>query len=317
MTPLPPGTDVARALERLGVQGRLRGRRYWALCPYHDDKHPSWMIRLTGDRAGNFHCFVCKKSGDLYHLIQHLLQVPFKQSVAWLAEQAPRPPPQRIRFVARPMEFGFCLPRGVEVAPLAEWIPIARSYTVGRGITAEQVDQWRLGYAADGPLEGRIVFPTYDPETGVPTSYTARTFCGHERRYMAADSWERPDPGAIFGEEDWPPVGPARRALVVLEGAINALAVKRLVPDVNVGALGGSNPTVERVLKASTFERVFILTDNDLAGKGAADDLRAALARHVRIELLQLPDRRDPADLEQQAPGTLLGVLAPVLGPAA
>lgn len=312
MTPLPPGTDVRRALERLGVEGRPRGRRFWALCPYHDDRHPSWMIRLTGDRAGNFHCYVCKQSGDLYHLIQHLLRVPFRQSVEWLREQAPRPPPERIRFRATPRSTEFSLPPEVTVAPLRDWVPVAADYARGRGITDEQVEEWRLGYAVGGRLDGRLVFPTYDVETGTPTSYTARTFVGDEKRYLASDEREHPDPGAIFGEEAWPPPGPLRRHLVVFEGAINALAVLRVCP-LPVAALGGSNPTVERVMKVSTFEHVWVLTDGDLAGNKAARELRSALARHARFDRLLLPDRRDPADLALQAPEVLREILSPLL----
>lgn len=296
MTPLPPGLSVEKVLARLGIEGQAQGNRYWARCPVHDDHDPSWFVRLDGEHKGRWHCYSCQASGDLFHLVQRVRGVTFKEALAWLGAEQPTRDPGRVRFELPAPPRGFVLPPEVVVAPLGEWIPVAASYARERGITAEQVDRWRLGYAVGGRLDGRIVFPVYHVDR--PVNYTARTFVDDPKRYLAADDRELPDHGAIFGEEFWPP--PERRdAVCILEGAINALAVERVAPTLPLGALGGSNPTAQRVSKFCTFRRAYVFTDDDRSGTKAAALLTQSLAKAgAAIFRLHLAPGYDPASID-------------------
>lgn len=58
--------DIFREVrERVSAQDAARqygltfDRRGWALCPFHDDRHPSMSFR-----SGRFHCWACDASGD-------------------------------------------------------------------------------------------------------------------------------------------------------------------------------------------------------------------------------------------------------------
>ena len=57
--------------------GSLKG-----LCPFHDEKSPSFNVRPA---QGFYHCFGCGEGGDVYKFIQQLDQLSFTESVEKLA----------------------------------------------------------------------------------------------------------------------------------------------------------------------------------------------------------------------------------------
>jgi DNA primase len=207
--------------------------------------------------------------------------------------------------VQRKMRF----PDGVTIAPLTEWPLDAARYVLRRGITVEQITRWRLGYAESGRLAGRIVIPIWG-SGAIPDllHYTARTYRGSPAKYKSAQRSEGFDDAAVFGEARWPELA-SRRVVAVLEGALNALALERVMPEFPVASLFGSNVTVSHLCKLSTFGKVIVLTDSDLAGDRAAEKLMYALQRHVEVVRPTLPPRVDVNDLERQDPDALRALL--------
>ena len=72
--------------ERLG----LRVRMHKALCPFHDDRHPSLSFRVS---KNTFRCFVCGASGGPIDLVMKYLNKDFKAACRWLADTHPLTPP--------------------------------------------------------------------------------------------------------------------------------------------------------------------------------------------------------------------------------
>ena len=70
------GTHVA--LRRAGVDS-LKG-----LCPFHDEKSPSFHVRPN---SGYYHCFGCGEGGDVFTFLQKLEHLTFQESVERVAEQ--------------------------------------------------------------------------------------------------------------------------------------------------------------------------------------------------------------------------------------
>jgi len=86
--------DVARVRERspistvIGAHLQLRGAgpdRLKALCPFHDEKTPSFSVN-TG--LGYFHCFGCGESGDVFDFVRKMEQLTFPEAVEALASRA-------------------------------------------------------------------------------------------------------------------------------------------------------------------------------------------------------------------------------------
>jgi DNA primase len=65
-------------LRRAGVDS-LKG-----LCPFHDEKSPSFHVRPN---HGHFHCFGCGEGGDVYAFLQKIEHVTFVESVEMLADR--------------------------------------------------------------------------------------------------------------------------------------------------------------------------------------------------------------------------------------
>ena len=65
-------------LKGLGDEGRR------ALCPYHDDKHPSLHF---SKKKGIFKCFVCGAKGDLFKLVMDARNCTFPEACQWLINE--------------------------------------------------------------------------------------------------------------------------------------------------------------------------------------------------------------------------------------
>ncbi len=65
-------------LKSAGV-GSMKG-----LCPFHDERSPSFHVRPT---VGYFHCFGCGESGDVYTFVQKMDHLSFTESIERLAQR--------------------------------------------------------------------------------------------------------------------------------------------------------------------------------------------------------------------------------------
>jgi DNA primase len=297
--------DIPRMLAQLGLEAEHRGDTWVMRCPSgrHEDKKPSFAIKdVPGEpKHGLSYCFSCKFGGTAAELVAHVMGITVHSAYGWLVERAMGHARnvRRITVELQPprARAGMQVPPGVTIVPLVEWPTIAQRYVLDRGITPAQVDQWGLGYAVEGKLAGRMFLPIWSRD-GALLHYTARSFTGSPCRYKSADRTDGFDAGAVFGEQAWP-VPEQRDAVVVCEGALNALAVQRVTP-LPLAAMYGSNVSLEHLMKLSTFRRVLILTDADLAGDWAAEKLMGAMARHLDARRVALPRGVDANDLERR-----------------
>ena len=62
-----------------------RGYQYWACCPFHHEKTPSFAVNAA-DKY--YHCFGCGKSGDVITFVKEYENVDFHQAVEILASRA-------------------------------------------------------------------------------------------------------------------------------------------------------------------------------------------------------------------------------------
>src|SRR5437764_14718809 len=78
--------EAADMVEVVSARMQLRraGARYTGLCPFHDEKTPSFSVN-PADKL--FYCFGCGKGGDLITFVRETEQLDFAQAVEWLAER--------------------------------------------------------------------------------------------------------------------------------------------------------------------------------------------------------------------------------------
>lgn len=88
-----PDRDIAAIRDRIRIEDvvgdYVQLRRAGAdslkgLCPFHDEKSPSFHVRPN---HGHFHCFGCGEGGDVYAFIQKMEHVSFVEAVELLADR--------------------------------------------------------------------------------------------------------------------------------------------------------------------------------------------------------------------------------------
>jgi len=155
----PEFLDEIRARVALaGVVGRRvkltrRGREHVGLCPFHNEKTPSFTV---SDDKGFFHCFGCGEHGDVISFVTRTEGLSFPEAVERLAGEAGLPMPRET-----PGERAAARRRAglIEVLEVvAGWFEAqlearsgdaARAYLTGRGLRPETVRAFRLGFAPD------------------------------------------------------------------------------------------------------------------------------------------------------------------------
>lgn len=78
--------DTARIEEVVGdfVSLRKSGANYMGLCPFHDEKTPSFSVSPS---KGIFKCFSCGKGGNVVHFIKEHEQLSYSEALKWLARK--------------------------------------------------------------------------------------------------------------------------------------------------------------------------------------------------------------------------------------
>lgn len=157
----PPGfLDELRArlsmsdiVGRKVVLKRRSGSEYAGLCPFHNEKTPSFTVN---DKKGFFHCFGCGAHGDAVGFVMKTEGLSFPESVEKLAREVGMPVPRATPAERERVERAATLQQVVELA--ARWfqkqlrLPVGRhglDYLRGRGLSDQTIDDFRLGFAPD------------------------------------------------------------------------------------------------------------------------------------------------------------------------
>ncbi len=132
-----------------------KGDRYWGLCPFHNDKNPSFtVVDNAGSNGGFYKCFACGKGGGLFNFIMDIEHVEFPEAVEILAKKAGVELKEESEQEKRELDKKKALAdlydrlckyfhQYLLIRPAAEK---ARAYIQKRGITDETCEKFQLGY---------------------------------------------------------------------------------------------------------------------------------------------------------------------------
>ncbi len=134
------------------VQLTRRGRNFLGLCPFHEEKTPSFSV--NPDRQF-YHCFGCGVGGDIFKFIQEIDRVTFVEAVKFLAERTGIALPERSGPSHEEAEAADELYRANDLAQKYfrhlllndEVGASAREYLQTRRLTDETIERFGLGYA--------------------------------------------------------------------------------------------------------------------------------------------------------------------------
>jgi DNA primase len=126
---------------------------WWACCPFHNEKTPSFHVE---DRKGRYHCFGCKASGDIFTFLVEKEGASFPEAVERLAREAGLQMPQFSEEDERREKQRASLYDVMELAAKffeselqAARGARARGYLADRGLPVTVQQEFRLGYAPD------------------------------------------------------------------------------------------------------------------------------------------------------------------------
>ena len=304
-----------------------KGSNLFGLCPFHNEKTPSFSV--APDKQ-IYHCFGCKKGGSVINFIMEIEGLSFPEAVAFLAKRANLPLPaeeeqtgadrmrRRVlelnRTAARWYYEQLQQPQGAAVqsyldrrqirkniavrfgmgASLNEWDALTRAMHA-KGYTKEEL--LAAGLAAAGKNGGiydkfrnRLMLPVIDSRGDV-VGFGSRVIDNSSPKYMnTTETVAFSKRRVLYG------LNLAKKTkrpnIILCEGNLDVVTLHQAGFD-NAVASMGTALTQEQVRLLSRFTKELVLCyDNDKAGQLATDRALELLRNtEFKVKVLRLPQR--------------------------
>jgi DNA primase len=318
------------------VRLRKAGGTYKGLCPFHQEKTPSFTVSPA---RGTYKCFGCGEGGDAISFVEKMEQVDFVGAIESLGKrfgvqlEYEESSPEADRERRRKDRLGQVLERAASfyerVLRESEQGAFAREYLASRNLGEEVCRQFRLGYAPGGPTltrraiqEGytqeelmasglanrrgndyfarRLLFPLTDARGNV-RGFQARKLHDDDplqAKYVnSAESDVFKKGDLLYGlDTARQPIAKQDRAVVV-EGNTDVLALRQAGFEPVVASMGTA--LTERQLRELNrlTKRLFLCFDADAAGQDATlRGMDLADKLGFNVQVVSLPAGTDPAD---------------------
>lgn len=318
-------TDIADTIGQY-VPLKRRGTNLLGLCPFHNEKTPSFTVNTA---KNIWHCFGCGEGGNIFQFIMKMENLSFPETLKLLADRAGIPLNDLSGFKERRHEEGLFQilldAQGIYRELLSH--PRAQEYIKKRGLTPEALSTWNIGYT--GPkgqfianrfkgrytdeqlvssglfiatpnglvdrFQDRLMFPILDLQNRV-VGFGGRTLGDDPAKYI--NSPETPiyhKSNFLYGLAQTKQEVKTSGYLILVEGYMDVVALHQagIKP---VAAVLGTALTIPQIKLAERFsEKVFLCFDADDAGRKAARRAAEVLP-HTKVELrvIRLKDAKDP-----------------------
>ena len=305
-----------------------KGGNLFGLCPFHNEKTPSFSV--SPDKQ-IYHCFGCKKGGGVINFIMEIENLTFPEAVRFLAKRANLPVPEddgpqdgADRLRRRVLELNrdaarwyydlLCSPEGAAVQAYLDKRQIRKSIAVRFGMGASP-DRWdglltamtRRGYTKEELLaaglvvngrngrlydkfRNRLMLPVIDTRGDV-VGFGSRVIDNSEPKYMNTTETITYSKWRILYGLNL--AKKTRRPNIILcEGNLDVVTLHQAGFD-NAVASMGTALTVEQTRLLSRFTKELVLCyDNDNAGQLATQRALELLNNsEFSVKVLKLPNR--------------------------
>jgi DNA primase len=336
--------QIARSVDFVHLVSRhvkleKRGERYWALCPFHTEKTPSFSVDPDNSL---YYCFGCKEGGNVFTFVQKMDGLSFPEALRALAAEA------GVDLTRYEDTEG---PTRSEVGRLRDLHELATTYYQkclgkskpgrdaagylhARGIRAESIEQWRLGYSPQGwdhfvtcavrrgydcpllvrsglarPREGaqgcydafrnRLMFPITDA-AGRTIAFGARALAtDDEPKYLNSPETPLFSKGScFFGLSQAKAEVRAKDTAVVLEGYTDVIMAHQAGVTHAVAVLGTALTERHARALARLCDRAVLVFDADEAGQRSAErGVETLLNCDLDVRVARLPAGSDPCEV--------------------
>lgn len=330
-------SDVVEVIGQT-VQLRRVGRNFVGLCPFHQEKTPSFSVNAERQF---YHCFSCKAGGDVFKYVMETEKVGFLEAVELLSRRAGIPVPER-RAGERSKRAPLLEALDAAASAYEQWLGDpsagagARAYLERRGIARETQREFRLGFAPPGwdnlvprlrgrfadevLLEARLagrkegarsIYDWFRNRLMVPLVAPGGSVVGFGARAMGDDTpkyLNSPESAVYHKGQFLFALEQAKRHLdadgevIVVEGYFDAIALHQAGIR-NVVATSGTALTADQARLLRRHVRAVALTyDGDSAGQEAMlRSLGVLLAEGLDVVVVELPPGDDPDTFVRKA----------------
>ena len=306
-----------------------RGRNYVGLCPFHNEKTPSFSVNPDGHY---FKCFGCGKSGDAITFLQEYEGLDFNEAIKELAEKA-HIDLGEAEFQKKQADYSVYYDINREAALyFMDNIKVdeaAISYLKNRNINVNSVLEFGIGFALDSwdgllnhltqkgfsinDIEAanliqksekrgtyydlfrkRLIFPILDLKSRV-VGFSGRIVGdGEPKYYNSRDSVIFKKGNLLFGLNLVQKKSDRSRIMLV-EGNIDVVKLHQMGINYVVAALGTAFTDRQATLLKRYGKEVYLCLDGDFAGqKATVRDIEILRNIGVVPKIVVIPDNMDP-----------------------
>ncbi|MBP2168340.1 DNA primase [Erwinia toletana] len=333
-------TDIVDLIDAR-VKLKKQGKNYHACCPFHNEKTPSFTV--NGEKQF-YHCFGCGAHGNAIDFLMNYDRLEFVESIEELATayglevpyEAGSGPSQLERHQRQSL---YQLMEGLSTfyqqALPQDNAATARDYLAQRGLSAEIIKQFAIGFAPPGwdnvlkrfgrdeenrqslidagmlvtndkgrsydRFRERVMFPIHD-KRGRVIGFGGRVLGDGMPKYLNSPETEIFHKGRqLYGLYEAHRNHPEPARLLVVEGYMDVVALAQFGIDYAVASLGTSTTADHIQLLFRSTDNVICCYDGDRAGREAAwRALETALPYMTdgrQLRFMFLPDGEDPDTL--------------------
>ena len=345
------------------VQLKHQNGDWWGCCPFHKEKTASFKINKERQA---YYCFGCKAHGNVIEFVKQIVNTDFVDAVRWLADRVGIEIPEgnyqgskeeidlRKKLRERRQSLLDLAASWYHVQLNSPQAEIARNYLASRGLDAEAIERFKLGYSHQGwdtlikwahsmgftdedllatelvahkeddariydRFRNRLMFPIWN-ELGKVVGFSARVLDPEAKtaKYVNSPESDFFHKGQILYGFNF-----ARQELrnfdhvLVCEGQLDVIACHR-AGLVNAVAAQGTAFTEEhaRMLRKSTG-KVVLSFDADSAGNKAAErTIKMLHGMDFSVSVVTLPEGEDPDSVFRKGGADALRKIMSVTQPA-
>ncbi len=327
--------EVVRRNEIVDVVGgylqlHRKGRQHSGLCPFHNEKTPSFYLY---PETQSFYCFGCGKGGDVITFTKEIQNIDYLEAVKMLAERAGMPAPNeddkvgkmrsRVLSINRDAArfYFMCLNSSTDEAQ------VARAYWRRRGLDDATIKRFGLGYSPDSfrttheylrergytteemlesglvkrsekgnlydVFRGRVMTPIFDLRGNV-IAFGGRVLDDSKPKYINSPETLVYKKSKTMYALNYAKKSASKR-YVLCEGYMDVISMQRAGVETAVCACGTALTTEQVKLLDEYAEEVVLCYDSDEAGqKATVRSLELFKNTNLRIKVLKVPDVKDP-----------------------
>ncbi len=320
------------------IELKRKGNRYWGLCPFHQEKTPSFSVSPAKQM---YYCFGCNQGGDVFSYLMQRDGLDFKEAIAVLAERTGVVLDPGRRNDNKQKNIVYAINKvaaryfrqqlgGKGKEALEAW-----SYILQRGISNEAIEVFQIGYATNSWEElgryllkqgftakelllagltkegknnrlydvfrNRIIFPIWHYNGDI---------IGFGGRGLSEDNipkYLNSPETSVFSKRNnlyglYQAKNEIRRSneAILVEGYIDCITLSQINIKNVVASLGTAFTAEQARLLHRYAEKAVIIFDGDEAGqRETLKTIGVLLDQGIQVEVVSLPYGQDPNDFVQ------------------